>query len=197
MTYLDAAYHILQQAAHPLHYRAIAERALAAGLIHPTGLTPEATMGSRLYTQTQEEPLPFARTDEGQGFFALAEWQPAGIDHQVQRINHEIRTDLRRLLHTMPADRFDALIGELLIKEEANHTADSFTSKNSPQLLSQGLFLTSIYYLPLTQTRASRAYIERTATAFDFLNSSKLAPDNGTDFYPISRVPYAACSGDM
>jgi restriction system protein len=116
MTYLDAAYQILQQTAHPLHYRAITERALAAGLIQPTGLTPEATMGSRLYTQTQEDGSPFVRSSQGRGIFGLAEWQPAGIDHQVQRINQETLTELRRLLHTMPADRFEALIGELLIK---------------------------------------------------------------------------------
>jgi restriction system protein len=116
MTYLDAAYQILQQAAHPLHYRAITERALAAGLIQPSGLTPEATMGSRLYTQTQEEGSPFVRSSQGRGIFGLAEWQPTGIDHQVQRINHETRTELSRLLHAMPADRFETLISILLVE---------------------------------------------------------------------------------
>jgi restriction system protein len=127
MTYLDAAHQILQQAGQPLHYRAIAERALAAGLIHPTGLTPEATMGSRLYTQTQEEGSPFVRSGEGRGFFALAEWQPTGIDHQVQRINYETRTELRRLLHTMPADRFETLIAELLVKMGFDETTVQIT----------------------------------------------------------------------
>lgn len=49
MTYLDAAYAILEVAGQPLHYEAITQRALAQKLIAPQGLTPEATMGSRLY----------------------------------------------------------------------------------------------------------------------------------------------------
>ena len=51
-TYLDAAYQILQHAGQPLRYEEITERALAQQLISPQGLTPEATMASRLYTDT-------------------------------------------------------------------------------------------------------------------------------------------------
>lgn len=116
MTYLEAAHQILTQAQQPLHYREITERALDQGLIHPSGRTPDATMGSRLYVETKEESSAFVRAKEGRGYFGLAAWQPTGIDRQVQRINHETREELRHLLHKMPADRFEALIGTLLIE---------------------------------------------------------------------------------
>jgi hypothetical protein len=38
MTYLDAAYRILQHAGEPLHYHEITRRVLAQGLIQPAGL---------------------------------------------------------------------------------------------------------------------------------------------------------------
>lgn len=78
MTYLDAAYTILKAAGQPLHFEEITQRALAQKLIAPQGLTPEATMGSRLYTDTKQEGSYFVRA--GHGCFGLAEWQPKGID---------------------------------------------------------------------------------------------------------------------
>lgn len=114
MTYLDAAYHILHQAGLPLRYEEITERALAQQLISPQGLTPEATMASRLYIETLQEGSRFTRA--GKGAFGLVDWRPAGIEAQVQRINQATRDQLREHLHAMPPDRFEALIGELLIQ---------------------------------------------------------------------------------
>jgi restriction system protein len=82
MTYLDAAYHILHQAGQPLRYEEITERALAQQLISPQGLTPEATMASRLYIDTLQEGSRFTRA--GKGAFGLVDWRPAGIEAQVQ-----------------------------------------------------------------------------------------------------------------
>jgi restriction system protein len=113
-TYLDAAYHILHQAGQPLRYEDITERALAQQLISPQGLTPEATMASRLYIDTLQEGSRFTRA--GKGAFGLVDWRPAGIEAQVQKINQATRDHLRDNLHAMPPDRFEALIGELLIQ---------------------------------------------------------------------------------
>ncbi len=113
-TYLDAAYLILHQAGEPLRYEEITARALAQQLIAPQGLTPEATMASRLYTDTLQEGSRFTRVDKGT--FGLVDWRPAGIEAQVQRINQAARDQLRANLHAMPPDRFEALIGELLIQ---------------------------------------------------------------------------------
>lgn len=114
MTYLDAAHTILKTAGQPLHYEEITQRALAQGLIQPSGLTPAATMGSRLYTDTLQEDSRFVRS--GKGIFELAQWQPKGIEYQVGKLNQDTRERLYGLLFEMPPDRFEALIGELLIR---------------------------------------------------------------------------------
>lgn len=71
-------------------------------------------MASRLYTDTLQEGSRFTRA--GKGAFGLVDWRPAGIEAQVQKINQAARDQLRQNLHAMPPDRFEALIGELLIQ---------------------------------------------------------------------------------
>ena len=114
MTYLEAAYQILSAEGRPLHYQEITGLALEQGLISPTGLTPDATMGSRLYTDTKQEGSLFVRTDRG--VFDLAKRQPRGIDAQIREINATTRAQLGDLLHAMPPDRFETMIYELLIQ---------------------------------------------------------------------------------
>lgn len=114
MTYLDAAYQVLKQAGQPLHYEEITRRALDQSLIQVRGLTPEATMASRLYIDTQEDGSRFARA--GKGLFALAKRGAGGIDEEVERINRATRDRLRALLAAMPPQRFEALITELLLQ---------------------------------------------------------------------------------
>jgi len=114
MTYLDAALAVLQTAKQPLHYAEITRRALEQGLIVPTGLTPEATMGSRLYTDTQEEGSRFVRI--GKGWFNLATAKRGGIEEQIEEINRRTRQRLSDLLHSMPAKRFEELVMQLLFK---------------------------------------------------------------------------------
>lgn len=50
MTCLDVAHTITKAAGQPLHFEEVTQRALAQKLIAPQGLTPQATMVSRLYT---------------------------------------------------------------------------------------------------------------------------------------------------
>ena len=57
MDYLSAAQAILEADNQPLHFREIARRALERQLITPSGQTPEATMGSRLYVGTKQSAL--------------------------------------------------------------------------------------------------------------------------------------------
>lgn len=99
MTYLDDAFTILKAAGQPLHFEEITQRALAQKLISPRGLTPEATMGSRLYTDTKQEGPRFVRA--GHGRFGLALWQPKGIDAHAQEINLGTRTQLAQLVHAI------------------------------------------------------------------------------------------------
>jgi restriction system protein len=113
MTFLDAAYEILKRAGQPLHYAEIASRALAAGLLDTRGQTPEATMGSRLYQDTQRAGSRFQRVSRG--MFRLTEAQPSDIDQRIDEINRRARAELRKRLMQMPPERFEALIGELLL----------------------------------------------------------------------------------
>ena len=113
MTFLDAAYEILKQAGEPLHYTLIAQRALAAGLVDTRGQTPEATMGSRLYVDTKRPDSRFRR--DRRGVFALVEPQPRDIAQRIDALNRGVRIELRKRLLRIPPDRFEALVGELLI----------------------------------------------------------------------------------
>ena len=72
MTYRAAAYTILKAAGQPLHFEETTQRVLAQKLIAPKCLTPEATMGSRLYTDTKQEGSHFVRA--GKAAFGLAQW---------------------------------------------------------------------------------------------------------------------------
>jgi restriction system protein len=113
MTFLDAAYEVLREAGQPLHYIEITERAIVADLIDTQGQTPEATMGSRLYVAIKRPGTRFRKV--GKGTFGLAEARSTNIAQRIEDLNRRTREELRGRLHTMPADRFEALIGELLI----------------------------------------------------------------------------------
>ena len=129
MTFLDAAYQVLKQAGQPLHYIEITTRALTAGLIEPRGQTPEATMGSRLYVAVKRPNPRFRKVDKGT--FALTESQPTDIAQRIASLNQKARAQLSKRLKNMPADRFEALIGELLIALGFDESTVEVTSYSS------------------------------------------------------------------
>ena len=139
MTYLDAAYTILQAAGQPLRYEEITQRALAQKLISPQGLTPDETMASRLYTDTLQENSRFIRA--GKGVFGLAQWQPKGIESQVEKINQATRERLRALLLEVLPDRFESLIGELLIRIGFDESTVTVTRRSGDG----GIDVTGVY----------------------------------------------------
>ena len=57
MGYRDAAETILRDAEQPLTTHEILERALAAGLISPSGKTPKASLSAALYRAPAESPI--------------------------------------------------------------------------------------------------------------------------------------------
>jgi restriction system protein len=85
MDFLTAAQKILEQEGQPLHYKKITKLALQQELITPSGLTPEATMGSRLYVDTKKENSRFERV--GKGHFALKEKISAARHRETSRRN--------------------------------------------------------------------------------------------------------------
>ena len=130
MNFLDAAHQVLQQAQEPLHFTEIARRALAQKLIITEGQTPDATMGSRLYVDTKKEGSQFRRV--GKGYFALLERPHTDeITHRVEALNQRTHKQLRKLLHEMPPDRFEALIGELLLAIGFEEDSVEITSYHS------------------------------------------------------------------
>lgn len=128
MDFLTAAQTVLEQSNAPLHYKDITRLALEQNLFTPSGMTPEATMGSRLYVDTKKENSRFERV--GRGLFALKpKSQREDIARRVDEINDLTRRALRQRLHELPPDRFETFIGELLIAigfEEASVQVTSF-----------------------------------------------------------------------
>lgn len=114
MDYLSAAQTILEADNRPLHFREIARRALERKLITPSGQTPEATMGSRLYVDTKKPDSRFERL--GKGHFTLKRLaQTDDIARRVEGINSDTRQTLQSRLLAVPADRFEVLVRELLL----------------------------------------------------------------------------------
>lgn len=113
MQFKDAAYEILKQAGEPLHYNEITDRALAAGILSTSGQTPHASMGSRLYTDTLHPDSQFRRVEKG--VFGLRERQPSDVSQTIRRLNNQTRAKLRKMISSMPPDRFESLVKELLI----------------------------------------------------------------------------------
>lgn len=128
MTYLDAAHAILQAAGEPMHYEEITQQALDQHLIAPQGLTPAATMGSRLYTDTKQDGSRFVRAGRGQ--FGLTQWQPKGIEARAEEINQTTRARLAKLLQDMPPERFESLIGELLLSMGFDENSVTVTKRS-------------------------------------------------------------------
>jgi restriction system protein len=113
MNFLDAAFVILKQANAPLHYADITRRALTQDILDTKGQTPEATMGARLYVDTKLSDSRFRRVSRN--IFALADTKTTEITEHIRSINNQTRAELQKRLLKMPPDRFEALIGELLL----------------------------------------------------------------------------------
>ena len=56
MTYYEAALQVLRSVQRPLTTREITDQAIRRGLIKPSGKTPYATMGARLYSRLGDDP---------------------------------------------------------------------------------------------------------------------------------------------
>ena len=73
MTFLEAAWQVLNQAGEPLHYREITSRAIEQSLVDTEGKTPARTMNAQLSTDIRGGGSRFARV--GRGTYALAQWE--------------------------------------------------------------------------------------------------------------------------
>ena len=119
LTFTDAAERVLSESSdgQPMHYRAITERALAAGLIQTRGLTPEATLIAQLGTEIDRyvrrgQTPRFVRA--GRGYFGLTRWQPRGLAYEIEQQNARVRDELHSRLHSLAPAEFEALVGDVL-----------------------------------------------------------------------------------
>lgn len=107
MTYLDAAFTILQAAGEALHYEEITRRALDQNLIASQGLTPAATMGSRLYTVCERKkraPEALAHNAQVTVTLEIEAEVPAGVPDHVVRVVTENGLTLKFESHGFEAE---------------------------------------------------------------------------------------------
>jgi len=74
MTFADAAIVVLRQAAEPLHFREITDRAMAQDLVEVTGSTPWHSMNGALRRWIRSEGAEAPIVSLGDGYFALRAW---------------------------------------------------------------------------------------------------------------------------
>lgn len=115
MQFKDAAYEVLKKEGKPLHYREIASRALALGILETEGETPGSTMGALLYTDTLKADSRFTR-GEVKGTFSLKTSTSGTIQGQITKVQSEFKKNLRELLLKLHPGKFEVLI-RLLLEE--------------------------------------------------------------------------------
>ena len=114
----DAAERVLEVLGKPVHYRDIVQEAIDRGWISPSGLTPEASMRASISQEIRrredkgESPRFVA---PGKGYIGLAKWRPRGIAARIEELNQKVKDDLRERLLSMSPEKFEELIGELLV----------------------------------------------------------------------------------
>jgi len=113
MRFKDAAYEILKKTGRQLHYREITSLAMDAKMLDTVGLTPEASMGALLYTDTLKPDSRFKRGDQ-RGTFGLRMAPSGNIDQHFQNIQSQVRKELRKQLLKIPPQKFEELIKILL-----------------------------------------------------------------------------------
>jgi len=113
MRFKDAAYEILKKSGKQLHYREINSLAMEAKMLDTVGLTPEASMGALLYTDTLKPDSRFKRGDE-RGTFSLRMIPSSDIDQHFQSVQTQVRKELKKHLLKIGPSKFEELIRILL-----------------------------------------------------------------------------------
>lgn len=113
MRFKDAAYEILKKSGKQLHYREITAIALEANKLDTVGLTPDASMGALLYTDTLKPNSRFRRGDQ-RGNFGLKVTSSLNIDQHFLNIQTQVKKELRKHLLKIEPSKFEELIKILL-----------------------------------------------------------------------------------
>jgi restriction system protein len=121
LSFVDSAERILQDFAdkHPMHYRAITEKALELDLLDTGGQTPEATMYAQILTEIRRHKGRGQQPrfiQHGKGMVGLSSWMGQGLSFQIEQHNAKVRKELLKRLLKMDWGEFEELVGELLAK---------------------------------------------------------------------------------
>lgn len=120
-SFVEAAEKVLEQfsSKRPMHFRDITKKALEQGWLDTDGKTPDATMGSQIYTaikraQRRGEQSRFVQ--HGRGVFGLRKWMGHGLSYEIEQHNQQVRQALRKYLLGLTPREFEELIGLLLVE---------------------------------------------------------------------------------
>ena len=118
LSFLDCAIKVLREEAEmqPMHYREITERALSHGWLVSNGLTPDASMGSQIYTDIKKCESQGRRSafTIKKGFVGLAEWNGSPLEQQIEQYNENKRKELLQRVMQLTAEEFEKLVKILL-----------------------------------------------------------------------------------
>ena len=119
LSFLDCAIKVLREEAEmkPMHYREITNRALSHGWLISNGLTPDASMGSQIYTDIKKCESQGRRSafTIKKGFVGLAEWNGSPLEQQIEQHNENKRKELLQRVMQLEPDEFEKLVQILLI----------------------------------------------------------------------------------
>lgn len=87
MTFKKAAYYILREKKRPLSAKEITKFALKSGLITSQGKTPEATMGTQIYTDINKKGEESLFVKVERGLFGLREWDEEICEEEANPVD--------------------------------------------------------------------------------------------------------------
>lgn len=115
LSFTDSTEYILDKQGNrkPMHYRAITKAALASGILHTTGQTPEASLYAMVLTENKRRTEKAERPRfvcHGKGMIGLTKWEKVGPAAQIDQGNKEVKEQLLDILKKTKPKKFEELV---------------------------------------------------------------------------------------
>jgi hypothetical protein len=115
MTFLEAAYRVLEEMKVPMHFKKITEMAVQKGYLRSRGKTPEWTMGARISVDIKNKGAAseFLRVDSGR--YGLRRWKRGKASNNREAAGQEgprywlVSMEPQNFRHDLEADRLDTV----------------------------------------------------------------------------------------
>ena len=154
MRFKDAAFEILKKSGKQLHYREITSIALEANMLDTVGLTPDASMGALLYTDTLKPDSRFRRGDQ-RGTFGLKVTSSLNIDQHFLNIQTQVKKELRKHLLKIDPAKFEELI-KILLEEMGFENTENTPYSNDKGVDVRGVLRSNPFSEVKIATQAKR-----------------------------------------